>query len=106
MNHTPPLSSFNKFNVLLVDEIHNSIPTEDLLRKDVPSDCPTRPTRCPRWEKRLPQKLTIAGSDSNPDPHSLIIPIEIKTTDTTSQLNVHALIDSGATGTFIDKEFV
>ena len=104
MIRTPPLSSFNKFHVLPIDEIDDSAVSEDLLRKDVPSNRPTCSRRRPRWEKRIPLRTTIAGL--NPSPRSLIIPIELETTDTTSRLTVQALIDSGATGTFIDKDFV
>ena len=104
MTRTPPLSSFNKFHVLQIDEIDDSAVSEDLLEKDVPPYRPTRTRRRPRWEKRIRLRTTIAGL--NPSPRSLIIPIELETTDTASRLTVQALIDSGATGTFIDKDFV
>jgi len=37
---------------------------------------------------------------------SIILPIEIGTTDTSEVHSVKALLDSGATGNFIDKDFV
>ena len=37
---------------------------------------------------------------------SIILPIEIGTTDTSEVYSVKALLDSGATGNFIDKDFV
>jgi len=37
---------------------------------------------------------------------SIILPIEIGTTDTSKVHSVKALLDSGATGSFIDKDFV
>jgi len=37
---------------------------------------------------------------------SIILPIEISTTNTSEVHSVKALVDSGATGNFIDKDFV
>jgi len=37
---------------------------------------------------------------------SIILPIEISTTDTSEVHSIKALLDSGATGNFIDKDFV
>jgi len=37
---------------------------------------------------------------------SLLLPVEIGTTDTSEHHSVKALLDCGATGSFIDKDFV
>jgi len=37
---------------------------------------------------------------------SIVLPIEISTTDTSEVYSVKTLLDSGATGNFIDKDFV
>jgi len=37
---------------------------------------------------------------------SIILPIEIRTTDTSEVHSIKALLDSGATGNFIDRDFV
>jgi len=58
----------------------------------------------PKWEKRLPRRL----STNTLDVHgmSTILPIEIGTTDTSKVHSVKVLLDSEATGNFIDKDFV
>jgi len=37
---------------------------------------------------------------------SLLLPVEIRTTDTSKLHSVKALLDCGATGSFIDRDFV
>jgi hypothetical protein len=60
----------------------------------------------PKWERNLPEKLVIA-SLNNPSPsHSLSIKVDIETTDTGEVKPLSALIDSGATGRFIDRDYV
>ena len=39
-------------------------------------------------------------------PRCIMIPIHLKTTDTLEEVNSEAMVDSGATGDFIDEEFV
>ena len=43
---------------------------------------------------------------STPSANSLDIKVEIVTTDTQEIMSIRALIDSGATGLFIDREYV
>ena len=58
----------------------------------------------PKWEKRLSRRLFANILDARRT--SIILPIEISTTDTSKVHSVKALLDSGATGNFIDKDFV
>jgi len=60
--------------------------------------------RRPKWEKRLPRQLSANTLDAHRT--SIILPIEISTTDTSEVHSVKALLDSGATSNFIDKDFV
>ena len=60
--------------------------------------------RRPKWEKRLPRRLSV--NTLNARGTSIILPIEIGTTDTSEVHSVKALLDSGATDNFIDKDFV
>jgi len=60
--------------------------------------------RRPKWEKRLPRRLSANTLDAHG--MSIILPIEISTTDTSEVHSVKALLDSRATGNFIDKDFV
>ena len=57
----------------------------------------------PKWERRLPDKLVIASDDS---PTSLRIKVELETTDTGEKKSLNSLVDSGATGEFLDREYV
>lgn len=53
-----------------------------------------------RVEKKAPSRIIGNGN------HSLIIPVQLKTLDTGRSTKENALIDSGATGSFLDKSFV
>jgi len=64
----------------------------------------TMQPRKPKWEKRLPKRLSINTLDARGT--SIILPIEVSTTDTSKVHSVKALLDSGATGNFIDRDFV
>jgi hypothetical protein len=39
-------------------------------------------------------------------PRCILIPVHLKTTDTLQEVNSEAMVDSGATGDFIDEDFV
>ena len=51
----------------------------------------------------IPDKVYIR---SNTIKHSIYIPVLLKTLDTGDQLELSALLDSGATGLFLDSKFV
>jgi len=95
----------NRFAVLDVEEVN----TEVCEPIDAPPLSPSAPVRTvlpqrPKWEKRLPKQLF--ANTLNAHGTSIILPIEIGTTDTSKVHSVKALLDSGATGNFIDKDFV
>jgi len=58
----------------------------------------------PKWEKRLPKQFSANALNARGT--SIVLPIKISTTDTSEVHSVKALLDSGATGSFIDKDFV
>jgi len=64
----------------------------------------TMQPRKPKWEKRLPKRLSVNTLDARGT--SIILPIEVSTTDTSEVHSVKALLDSGAIGNFIDRGFV
>jgi len=70
------------------------------------SSAPDRTTqpRKPKWEKRLPKRLSVNTLDACRT--SIILSIEVSTTDTSEVHSVKVLLDSGATGNFIDQDFV
>jgi len=62
------------------------------------------PLRKLKWERRLPKLLSISTLDTRGT--SLLLPVEIGTTDTSELHSVKALLDRRATGSFIDRDFV
>jgi hypothetical protein len=58
----------------------------------------------PRWERSLPAKLVIASVEDKPS--SLKLKVNIETTDTGEVKSLSSLVDSGATGNFIDWDYV
>jgi len=60
--------------------------------------------RKPKWEKRLPKLFLISILDARGT--SLLLPVEIGTTDTSELYFVKALLDCKATGSLIDRDFV
>jgi len=95
----------NKFAVLDVEEVNTEI-REPIDTSSLSPSTPVRTalSRRPKWEKRLPRQLSTNTLDAHRT--SIILPIEIGTTDTSKVYSVKALLDSGATGNFIDKDFV
>jgi len=62
------------------------------------------PLHRPKWEKRLPKLLSISTLDMQGT--SLLLPVEIGTMDTSKLHFVEALLDCGATGSLINRDFV
>jgi len=87
----------------LTIEDPNTIDSE-LINAPSPNPPVPAPLCKPKWEKRLPKLFTISTLDARET--SLLLPVEIGTTDTSKLYSVKALLDSGATGSFIDREFV
>jgi hypothetical protein len=63
---------------------------------------PNRHGHIPAWEYWLPIKYVVAAS---PGPMSLLVNVEIESTDTAVKRCTQALIDCSATGCFIDIEW-
>jgi len=95
----------NRFAVLNVKEVNTDIrePIDAPLLSPSDPDRTTQP-RKPKWEKRLPKRLSVNILDARGT--SIILPIEVSTTDTSEVHSVKALLDSRATGNFIDRDFV
>ena len=97
-----PQLPVNKFTVLIIED-SNTIDSELVDALPLTPLIPT-PLRKPKWERRLPKLLSISALDARGT--SLLLPVEIRTTDTSELHSVKALLDSRATGSFIDKDFV
>jgi hypothetical protein len=99
----PPLPHKNYFDVLAVEEIEkDSSATVDV--SPVPETARTEKPRRSKIEKRLPKKLNISAAKVGPN--SLYLRVEIESTDNQQKYGVHALVDSSATGLFIDGEYI
>jgi hypothetical protein len=106
----PSLSSHNCFSVLNIEKIKNDIETEtqDVQKLETPlisapvTDFCAKDRR-PKWERLLPKKFTVAATEGNPTSPKL--KVEIETMNTAERSSITALVDSGATGEFIDRHY-
>ena len=91
----------NRFAVLDIEEVNTDIhePIDPPLLPSSDPDRTMQPQK-PKWEKRLPKRLSVNTLDARGT--SIILPIEVSTTDTSKVHSVKALLDSGAMGNFID----
>jgi len=87
----------------LTIEDSNTIDSEPVDALPLTPLIPT-PLHKPKWERRLPKLLSISALDARGT--SLLLPVEIRTTDTSELHFVKALLDSGATRSFIDRDFI
>jgi len=92
----------NKFTVLTIEN-PNTIDSE-LIDAPPPNPLVPAPLYKPKWEKRLPKLLSISALNARGT--SLLLPVEIGTTDTSELHSIKALLDCGATRSFIDRDFV
>ena len=107
MNCAPLLATHNRFSILSVENIPEI--DEPVETKVVPTSEPISVSRKnrPRWERIHCSCFVINALDEAKDGrHSLTLKIELQTTDTGETKSVRALLDSGATGMFIDWEYV
>ena len=103
MSCAPLLLSSNRFSVL---EIIEPKIDEDAQKPDTPTLLPTEPRKLcwPKWEKRIKRKLVIHSVKL--DAKCIMLPIHLKTTDTMEETSTEAMVDTGATGDFIDQDFI
>ena len=105
----PSLPSHNRFDVLFVQESNETIETIDKVVPNfepLPPTTPTSPFRSdirPKWERKLPSKFVVAATEGTTN--SLKLKVELETTDTAETRSTNALVDSGATGEFIDRHY-
>lgn len=104
MPSLPNSNCFTHLSIELVGADEPNCPTENIVKivnLDVP---PTLKLPKPqKWERRLPRRYIVAAM---PSPMLLKLKVDIQTTDTGESHNLTALLDSGATGLFINMEFI
>ena len=113
VNCAPPLLSNNWFSVLDLHEpeidkdISDTLKFIELTSKQ-PSSFEIPPTthwlHKLKWKKRMPQTLKICSL--KPGPNCIILPIHLKTMDIMEEASSEAMVDTGATGDFIDQDFI
>jgi len=96
----PPTPPANRFHVLPIEEVSESTSTSPMVTE---ATCERLPKRL-QWERRLLRQPKIGAAEIGP--HSLYLRVEVESTDTQQKYGVRALVDSGATGLFIDREYV
>jgi len=103
VSRAPLLLSSNRFSVL---EIIEPKIDEDAQKPNTPTLLPTEPRKLhrPKWEKQIKRKLVIRSLEL--DAKCIMLPIHLKTTDTMEETSTEAMVDTGATGDFIDQDFV
>jgi len=92
----------NKFTVLTIED-PNTIDSELVDTPPLILLVPA-PLCKPKWKRRLPKLLSISVLDAQGT--SLLLPVEIRTIDTSKLHSVKVLLDSGATRSFIDWDFI
>ena len=106
MSGAPSVASPNRYSCLYKDIPNKSaVETKDAPPIPAPeAKTPSIPrVRRPRWERKLPQRYVI---DSVEGRNSLHIPLEMQSVETAATMSVKGLVDCGATGDFIDSEYV
>ena len=112
VNCTPLLPSHNQYSVLR-NYYHNEMidttkdmqspklsPLPDLEQKVTEKSWRIRL----KWEQQLPSQLIIASTEDSP--RCLKLKVEIETTNTAEVKSVKTLVDSGATGEFINQHYI
>jgi len=97
-----PRSLVNKFTVLTIED-PNTIDSE-LVDTQPLNPLAAALLHRPKWEKRLPKLFSISALDARGT--SLLLPVEIRTTDISELHSIKALLDCGATRSFIDRDFI
>ena len=101
----PLLPVHNQFACL---EVENEKPPLPSLPASLPCKAtqnliPTAQPQFQPWERRLLKRYVVA---TTPGPKSLTIKVEIQTMDTAEIKSRPALIDCGATGQFMDRDYM
>ena len=98
--NTPLTPRTNRFQGLVVEKTSEN--TSDW--PTIPEATCAKPPRRPKWEWWIPEKLEVGATE--PGSNSLYLRVDIESTETHRKQGIRALVDCGATGLFIDREYV
>jgi len=104
VSHVPPLLNSNRFSILEIAELKVNEDAQEPPKASAPP--PTElcnPCR-PKWEKQMKRKLVICSLKA--DPKCIMLLIHLKMTDTMEESSMEAMVNTGATGDFIDQDFI
>src|SRR6266540_4939162 len=114
VNCAPLLLSNNRLSVLNLHEpeidkdVSDTLKLIELTLKQLPSSLEilhtTRRLHKPKWEKQMPRTLKIHLLE--PGLNCIILLIHLKTTDMMEEASSEAMVNTGATGNFINQDFV
>jgi hypothetical protein len=109
VNYAPSRLHSNRFACLdvnndvrdTIDESTTENAPEPIRTEDAYTPPPS--IRIPKWERKLPKRMVI---DANTSSQQLQLEVELQTTDTERTFRLHCLLDCGASGLFLDKDYV
>ena len=108
VKHVPLLPVHNRFACLEVEKenplpppLHAESPIKVTLESK--KTLTFHPLRLCQWEKQLPKQYVVAAT---PGPKSLVIKVEIQTTDIAEVKSGPVLVDCRATSQFMDHDYV
>jgi len=105
---TPPLPDDNQFSALGSPEPGTSSDLEDtpleVPKVQPPPVVELRRLCRPKWERRMAPKLVIRSLEK--DPRCIMVPTHLKTMDTMEEASTEAMVNTGATGDFVNQDFV
>jgi len=96
----PPAHLPNCYQTLAVEETLDNAPDTFV---EAEATCAKRPRRL-QWERRLPLVPEIGATELRRN--SLHLRVEVESTENQQKYGIRTLVDSGATGVFIDREYV
>jgi hypothetical protein len=98
----PSSPTSNRYACLSVEDVDTDTIEQVEVVKDIP-ELRKRRVHRKRWERRLPKKYIVA---STPSEKSLMLDIEVESTDNGLKRATKSLLDCGATGLFMDRKWV
>jgi len=104
VSYAPLLLNSNRFSVLEIAELKVDEDAQELPKAPAPLPAEPHNPRRPKWEKQMKRKLVIRSLKAGPK--CIMLPIHLKTTDTMEESSMEAMVDTSATGDFIDQDFV